>query len=334
MNHENPQPLVSVIIPVYNVEKYLARCLDSVIKQTYENLEIILVNDGSTDGSEEICRQYAALDGRIRLFTQSNQGLSAARNAGLDHMTGEYIVFVDSDDYISLSLVEILLGLSLEYRVQIAACGRNIICEEALGEGEVYSGRKIGCRLFSRDDIYAMMGKPKGDLFIVVCGKLYTSRLFKTLRFEVGKINEDEFIYHKILNQADKVCYTEAPLYYYVLSSNSITRQDGIGHFHWDAMEAYFSRLEYFRKYGNKKYIKTMGKLIIGLAVRLCEQEKMGTEETKEVLDKIKRKIEQVAGSDFVLPRYYLYCMSPAVYRFVRAARLKMRLVLAKMQGQ
>lgn len=105
MGHLDSMPLVSVIIPVYNVEKYLARCLDSVVAQTYQNLEIILVNDGSTDASGEICRQYGQSDSRIRLFTQENQGLSAARNTGLDHMNGEYIVFVDSDDYISVHFV-------------------------------------------------------------------------------------------------------------------------------------------------------------------------------------------------------------------------------------
>lgn len=330
----NVKPLVTVIVPVYNVKKYLTCCLESIIQQTYKNLEIIIINDGSTDGSGEICRQYAERDARIRLFTQRNQGLSAARNVGLDHMTGEYIIFVDSDDYISLSLVEILLRLLVKYHVQMAVCGRNIINEEELREENGYFSRKIECSLLNRDDVYAMMGKPKGDPFVVAWGKLYTSRLFKTLRFETGKVHEDEFIYHKILNQVDRLCYTEAPLYYHVRSSNSITRRGGTKHSYWDAIEAYFSRLEYFQKYGNKKYIKTMEKMIVGLTIELCEQDKVGKEQTKEMLDKVKRKIEQVTESVYISPRYYLFCISPAAYRLVRSVYLQIRSALAKNQGK
>lgn len=326
-------PLVTIIVPVYNVGKYLVRCLDSITNQTYHNLEIIIVNDGSTDGSGEICRQYAEHDMRIRLFTQENQGLSAARNVGLDHMTGEYVAFVDSDDYISLSLVEILLRQLAEHHVQMAVCGRNIVNEEDLSEGKVYSNRTIECSLLRRDDVYATMGKAKGDPFVVVWGKLYKSGLFKALRFEAGKVHEDEFIYHKILSQVDKLCYTEAPLYYHVRSYNSITRQDGIKHTYWDAIEAYFSRLEYFQKYGNKKYIKTMEKMITGLTIELCEQEKVETEHTEEVLDKVKRKIEQVTGSAYRSPQYYLYCISPAVYRLARAVHSQIRLASDKMKA-
>lgn len=328
------QPLVTVIVPVYNVEKYLMRCLDSVVNQTYRNLEIILVNDGSTDGSGEICRQYERRDSRIRLFAQENGGLSAARNTGLDHMRGEYIVFVDSDDYISLSFVEILLGQVMKYHVQMAVCGRTIIREEDAGQGEVYSGRKTECSLLSRDDVYDVMDKPKGDPFIVVWGRLYASGLFKTLRFDVGKIHEDEFIFHKIFDQVNTVCYIGAPLYHHVRSHNSITRKRGVRHLHADAMDAFLSRLEYFQSYGKKKYIKMTERQIIGMAIKLCEQFEMGDEQTKEALAKVKRRIEQVTGSAVFSLRYTLYHISPVSYRFARAVNQRIKSAAAKARRQ
>ena len=115
-------PLISVIIPVYNVEKYLHRCLDSVIAQTYQNIEIICVDDGSIDESGRICNQYAVRDARIKVIHQENQGLSAARNRGLDAAEGEYIAFVDSDDYILEDMYKKMLDKLLNYNVDLCVC--------------------------------------------------------------------------------------------------------------------------------------------------------------------------------------------------------------------
>lgn len=115
-------PLISVIIPVYNVEQYLRRCLDSVVAQTYQNLEIICVDDGSVDHSGKICDQYAARDARIKVIHQENQGLSAARNRGLDAAEGEYIAFVDSDDYILEDMYKKMLDKLLDYNVDLCVC--------------------------------------------------------------------------------------------------------------------------------------------------------------------------------------------------------------------
>ena len=121
------QPLITVIVPVYNVEKYLRRCLDSIIRQTYQNLEILCIDDGSIDNSGEICEQYAARDARIKVIHQENQGLSTARNRGLDTATGEYIAFVDSDDYIAADVLEQLYQSAVSSDATCVICGYNCV---------------------------------------------------------------------------------------------------------------------------------------------------------------------------------------------------------------
>ena len=116
------KPLISVVVPVYNVEQYLKKCLDSIIKQKYNNLEIIIVNDGSTDNSQKICQEYVKKDKRIKLITQKNQGLSAARNTGIDNAHGKYISFVDSDDYLDLEFINELYNTIIENKSDISAC--------------------------------------------------------------------------------------------------------------------------------------------------------------------------------------------------------------------
>lgn len=137
------QPLITVIVPVYNVEKYLRRCLDSIIRQTYQNLEILCIDDGSIDNSGEICEQYAARDARIKVIHQENQGLSTARNRGLDTATGEYIAFVDSDDYIAADVLEQLYQSAVSSDATCVICGYN--CVDSMGVSSVH----ILCILYS-----------------------------------------------------------------------------------------------------------------------------------------------------------------------------------------
>ena len=124
--------MISIIVPVYNVEKYLSRCLDSILVQTYRDFELILVDDGSTDRSGAICDEYASRDERIKLIRQSNQGLSVARNVGLDAARGDYIGFVDSDDYIHPETYQILLDALLKYDADLSVCGFNYVCENVI----------------------------------------------------------------------------------------------------------------------------------------------------------------------------------------------------------
>lgn len=213
--------LITIVVPVYNVEKYLGRCLDSILEQTYRNLEIILVNDGSTDGSESICKQYLSMDDRLRYIYQHNQGLAAARNAGIDRATGKYIAFVDSDDFIDKRYIETLYRLIIQYDCDISICGlikttqdKPSVKKKKWSE-KVYNGQELIRDMYNQNML---------DLS-VACNKLLKISLFQKERFPVGKLYEDFVLCTKLIYRSNKVAYTTEPLYYYFQSKESITRR-------------------------------------------------------------------------------------------------------------
>ena len=231
-------PLVSIIIPVYMVESYLRRCLDSVANQTYTNLEIILVDDGSPDNCPQICDEFAVKDKRILVIHKENGGLSDARNAGLDVCKGEYISFVDSDDWVEENYIECLLALSVKENADIAI-GENIqtngICKSPnnISKIQAYSSKEALRHLFTQDHI----------AFIVSWGKLYRRELFSNLRFPIGKCHEDEFTTYILYYRSKKIIHTNNILYYYFRHSNSIT-----GNRHpWDVLEFFQERYLFFK---------------------------------------------------------------------------------------
>lgn len=212
---------VSVIVPVYNVEKYLHKCIKSILEQDYFMLEIILVDDGSTDKSGEICDIMANTDARIKVIHKKNGGLSDARNHGIDIATGEYLVFVDSDDYIHQSYVRILLQAVEHTDSDIAVCNFK----------EVVEGQDLENTDISLDnkDIKVYSGTEKNDrLFydnlktVVAWNKIYAKHLFTHLRYPVGRIHEDEYVIHHLLHMAKKIAYIDKVLYFYLQRNNSI----------------------------------------------------------------------------------------------------------------
>ncbi len=216
------KPTISVIIPVYNVEDYLARCVDSILVQTYEKLDVILVDDGSPDGSGKICDEYAAKDSRVRVIHKPNGGLSSARNAGLDAAAGEYLSFIDSDDWIEPDTYEHMMGLLDKYQAQIVSFG-NIEVDGATGEQtlgicpkkeECISSEEMVGRIFLWDGCDSS-----------VCDKVFHASLFENFRFPEGKLSEDVAITYKIILQTSKVVMCERPVYYYYQHPNSITKQ-------------------------------------------------------------------------------------------------------------
>ena len=210
-------PLITVIIPVYNVEKYLQRCLDSVIAQTYQNLEIICIDDGSTDCSGEICEQYAIKDERVKVFHQENQGVSAARNKGLDMASGEYIAFVDSDDYILKDMYAKMMRALLDNGVDICVCqwqyefadGHRVV-EKSKINSEIY-GRKSSLE-FSR---FLYRGAYENGVVVSMCNKLYKSNIFSELRL-TGVIAEDDALNDRINAMGLTVYVMDELLYIYI----------------------------------------------------------------------------------------------------------------------
>ena len=201
---------IGVIIPVYNVEPYLHRCLDSILAQTYKNIQVILVDDGSTDHSGAICDAYAAKDERIVVLHQQNQGQSAARNAGLDYLFAstdcEYINFVDSDDWLHPQMLEILFQALQEHQVNMSICG----FQRTSGE-EVEVPSDFPITTWKPEDFYVQHGAN----VTVVWGILYKKSCFITMRYPVGKIHEDEFVTYKILFSCEEIAFVDAPFYAY-----------------------------------------------------------------------------------------------------------------------
>ena len=218
----NEFPLISIIVPVYNVEKYLHRCVDSILNQTYRNLEIILVDDGSPDRSGEICDEYAAKDGRIRVIHQENRGLSGARNAGLDICKGEYIAFVDSDDYIEPDMFQQLFtGIN-----DVDLCGCGMIRETQAGEVLAVARVEAVCSFSGMSILrqhYTGNNGRLGITEVAVWGKLYRRRLFEQLRFRVGLLFEDVHLMPYYLSQCAVVRFIPYEGYHYLSTPNSIT---------------------------------------------------------------------------------------------------------------
>lgn len=212
--------LISVVVPVYKVEKYLNKCLESIVNQTYRDIEIILVDDGSPDNSGTFCDMLASMDNRVKVIHKGNGGLSDARNAGIGVATGEYIIFVDSDDYINLEMIQRLHSACIENNADISICGVQMVNEDEviLGELPVIAGTFSGMQIIEEYDY-------RHGAYIVTWNKIYKRHLFTNIRYETGKIHEDEFIFHKIFSKSSRVVCINDALYYYLQRKGSIMSQ-------------------------------------------------------------------------------------------------------------
>lgn len=213
-------PLITVIIPIYNVEQYLHQCVDSILNQTYKNLEIILVDDGSPDNCGVICDKYAKLDERIRVIHKKNGGLSDARNAGLNIMQGEYIVFVDSDDWMEPDGINYLYQLAEKNDADLVIGGVEKVEDE--------SGKIIWTTRDTKPLFYAYQKSQEAmkDMFLNGCAswaRLYKKSVHESIRFPVGEINEDEAIVLNILDLCQKIVQTNHVVYKYRYRKQSIT---------------------------------------------------------------------------------------------------------------
>lgn len=214
------EPLISVIVPVYNVENYVSQCIESIINQTYKKIEIILINDGSTDSSKEICVKYAQKDQRIKIVDKKNGGLSDARNAGIKCMTGDYLMFVDSDDWLEFNCIELLYKLLIKYNADLVIGGVRKIEDET---GEIIWTTKSGT---ISTIIFDKKQDAMKDMFQNGCAswaRLYKTKIHKDILFPVGEINEDEAIVLDVLDKCQKVVKTNEVIYNYRYRKQSIT---------------------------------------------------------------------------------------------------------------
>ncbi len=262
---------VSVIVPVYNVERFLPRCIDSLINQKYENLQIVLVNDGSVDKSGEICDRYAAKDPRITVFHQDEQGVSAARNKGLELATGELIAFLDGDDSANEHYISRLYENMTKHDLDISQCcllrvkdGKipEYIYEEK--EVKIYTGLEMQMKIFERDRFFSMC----------LCGKLFRRELFEGLKFPVGRINEDESLIYLLMYRSQRVGIMDDYLYYYHYNSESITEKRYNIH-RLDCFYMLEEKYDFFIKEGHIALAnKTANEYFSQMAVALCHKKR------------------------------------------------------------
>lgn len=239
---------VSVIVPIYKVEPYLKRAVASILHQTYHNLEIILVDDGSPDQCGRICDDYAKEDNRIMVIHKENGGLSDARNAGLDAAHGEYIVFVDSDDFIAEDYVETLMQCLKKYDADVAMCSYAVTASVELDESIFKASRDETVEVCDRRELLNNLydaNHKDATYFIVSWNKIYKASLWQDVRFPKGRIHEDEATTYKIYDRAQKGVYLHRPLYGYFTAPSSITRDRfNIKRLQW--MDALDDRIVYF----------------------------------------------------------------------------------------
>ena len=241
---QGKQPLISVIVPVYNVAEYLQECVDSIINQTYKNLEIILVDDGSTDACPDICDEYAKRDSRIRVIHKKNGGLSDARNAGLDICTGEWIGFVDSDDYIAHDMYEKLYYGAIVNSSDVAVC--HFYCRD--------NGSSFNSSNFSRKEIYTTKQDMICQMFsggggtLSTCLKLYERKIFSNLRFPKGINYEDAYIVLDVIKLTTCMVVLPDMLYFYRNRKGSITKTCYWNAKMWDGIFVYKHILDLLSK--------------------------------------------------------------------------------------
>lgn len=241
--------LISIIIPVYQAEPYLKQCIESVTEQTYSNLEIILVDDGSPDRCPQICDEFATKDARIKVIHKTNGGISDARNVGVSTATGEWIAFVDSDDYVEPNLIERLYNAAIAEKADMSVCNalffdnkRNFFTPEWF---IVDDGLLHGLDVLKSGHIPTPL--------VVPWCKLYRRAIFETVYYPVGRIHEDEAIAHQVLYMCDKIVCLDQKLYYYRQNPNGITKK-AFNINRLDAILALADRVHYYQSHGLKDY--------------------------------------------------------------------------------
>ena len=233
--------LISVIVPVYNVEKYIRECLDSILAQTYRCFELIIVDDGSTDNSGKICDEYIEADERVKVFHKENGGLSSARNKGLDEANGEFICFIDSDDTIRMDYLEKLFGAISANDADMAFCDMDA---QKLSD-ELFVGNKSAkMSSYSAKEWLLDDRSREYVLMVVACNKLYSKKIFDEIRFPLGRLHEDEFMIGPVLNRCEYVSFVCEKLYIYRENEVGITSTvNKMNIRHLDAIDALSERI-------------------------------------------------------------------------------------------
>ena len=314
-------PLISVIVPIYNVEQYLDKCINSILNQTYHNLEIILVDDGSPDNCGAICDHYSVMDQRVKVIHKQNGGLSDARNAGLDVANGDFIAFVDSDDTIMPEMMEKLYERIVVDRSDMALCG----CKRVNKKGEIL------LEFFLPDNVLTGFGaleasyEYNGFLFSLTWNKLYKKHLFQHIRFPVGKYHEDEYTTYLIIDQCSRVSIIKQAFYVYLYQRDDSIMQEIYSVRRLDGIEASYERYIYYKKKGGKykELLVPEGNTFTPIFFRSKMLFKPKTQEEKKRVREIDRMAKYICFDKFhqwTLPRK-IKLLAPGLFIFLSKSR-------------
>lgn len=280
--------MISVIVPIYKVEKYLNKCIESIVNQTYENLEIILVDDGSPDNCPKMCDEWATRDSRIKVIHKKNGGLSDARNVGLKLATGDYVAFVDSDDWVASDFLEILINAAIQNHAQIAASG--IVKIDT--QNQSFCGKRYEQKVFTPEQAIQTIMSGEG-FHAVAWNKIYRKDLFEGIIYPVSKLHEDEFVTYRLMDRANRLVLCQDAIYYYWQRSGSIMSTWSENHL--DALEAALGRLHLLQtKYPNL-YPEDCATFCMSCVNFYRQLLSLGA--NKELLQKVKRYRKQASIS-------------------------------------
>lgn len=305
---------ISVIVPIYNSEKYLSQCIESILFQTYRNFELILVSDGSTDESLSICKKYQQEDNRIKILELEHKGVSNARNQGINESTGDFICFIDSDDEVDKEYLQTLILLQKKYNADIVEVDLRYIKNKPIKnintKEVVFTPRQMMFRLYSKNGVRT----------VIITNKLYRTEIFKKIRFDTEHKNEDEFIIHKLLFEAkNKIVVSNQKLYFYRIHKDS--RQRTFNMQKLELLKVFDEREKYFpqdRELINKNRIAKIDMILFLYGICKINKQKESQEYLKSIFEKeyknidfklnIKRKIKYFAFykmpnmvSDFII---------------------------------
>ena len=304
------RPLVSIIMPVYNAEKVVGRAIESVLNQTFDDFELIIVNDGSTDDSGRICSEYAGKDSRINYIEKANEGVAVTRNRALKAVTGEMIAFVDADDYVGKRFLEKMISIKKENGAQISICSFMRFSSEMPEEKD---SEASDITVWEHDDAMKnCYGSYGARVSGILWNKIYDSNLFEGLEFPVGLRNEDEFLLPKLIDKCSKVAVTDEIFYYYYENDNSITTNKNYLS-SMDIYKVFDDRLRYFEAKGKDyDYFLSLTKKEY-LDRIISRYKKTGLKELKDLYsEKYKEFSNNVTGAG-----YKVFKFSPSLYYFL-----------------
>lgn len=318
----NSNELISIIVPVYNVCEYLETCIKSIIFQDYKNLEIILVDDGSTDSSGLICDKYKDIDERIKVIHKENGGLSDARNVGIKFSSGKYIGFVDSDDWVSKSMYSTLIKMCQENKASIAVCERILVEPNYI----INDGKSEQILVTDTNEALDILYKNK-KYYSHAWNKLYKREIFENLEFPKGKTFEDIRIMHEVFSKAERIVFIDKGLYYYRCRENSIARVNN-----YEMWRSYFDA---YVQRGNSKFTKGREKYLYSNLLEVAEYLKSVDDKPKEysgfMINKKLMKFFSLSFGIKILVRTFIVCYIPfliIVYKKIKKNEWLKRIII------